>query len=282
MKKSTEEDRLEQEMKRKMIEDKFKEKEHHLIEKMEEMEKIISAFKKEIDILTSVPERRPPQLTAANSEKDDLERRIVLLGKTGVGKSATGNTILGKNRFRSLYSCRTVTSQCEIGQAEVAGRNVCVVDTPELFDTEISAEDLAEEIGRSMFLSNPGPHVFLYVLPIARFTQQEEHVFLEFKMMFGEEMRKYTIFLFTHGEILQGKSLEAGFQKNRALRRLVEQCGGGYHVFNNEDGGNRQQVTELLEKIDRMVKQNDQSYYSIQMFQDSNCSSERNRGCRIM
>uniref|UniRef100_A0A8C1YU80 AIG1-type G domain-containing protein n=1 Tax=Cyprinus carpio TaxID=7962 RepID=A0A8C1YU80_CYPCA len=61
--------------------------------------------------------------------------RIVLLGETGVGKSGTGNTILGEKVFRSALRMRSITSECSAAHATVSGRSVSVVDTHILTST---------------------------------------------------------------------------------------------------------------------------------------------------
>jgi hypothetical protein len=90
---------------------------------------------------------------------------------------------------------------CAVGRSTSDGNILVVVDTPGFIDTSCKTQEekklKAKEITKSIQKTLPGPHAFLIVMKLCRFTSEERQAIEEIKKVFGPDLLKYSVVIFT-------------------------------------------------------------------------------------
>ncbi|VVB08658.1 unnamed protein product [Arabis nemorensis] len=178
-------------------------------------------------------------------------RTLVLLGRIGNGKKATGNSILGETKFLSQARGKSITKQCALQTSVLRnGVTVNVIDTPGLFSASSTTEFTSGEIVRCLGLAKDGIDAVLLV----------------FSILFGCRIVDYIIIVFTNADALKvGETLEDYLEDCPEFQGILKECSDRKVLFDNRceisESKKDEQVQDLLNLVEQISKKNNGKSY---------------------
>ncbi|XP_062846908.1 GTPase IMAP family member 9 [Trichomycterus rosablanca] len=186
---------------------------------------------------TKPKKRRSSVDEPPNVSTEDKSLRIITFGNSEDYQFSLTKLILKNAFFDSDDPNATLTTK---NSESISGRNVTVVNTPNLKNHDLMHFTFKKELKKSVCFSCPGPHVVLFTLGPSDMKSDAYNIFKPVVQYFGEKILNHTVVVLYHE--LQGDN----------YRELIEKCHQRYLIV-NENTDIAEMTNKLFDIIDQII-----------------------------
>lgn len=168
---------------------------------------------------------------------------ILVVGKSGNGKSAVCNTLLGEEKFATGRSMAATTTTVQYADRPYNNMIIRVIDTPDITNCGLdSYTDRQAEVTRwKTILDSAQPSmVLLTVRCDVRYTAEEFDVYRQIQNHWQSlSLNKVLVVAFTFGDRQDYDIRDDVTNPPPELRQILQRAEKRYMVFTNKDSDNR-------------------------------------------
>ncbi|XP_076457892.1 GTPase IMAP family member 8-like isoform X2 [Babylonia areolata] len=194
------------------------------------------------------------------TKKSKREYSVLIIGKTGNGKSSLANTITGAKNFPVGRGLSSTTTDAQSFTAEVQGRYLKVIDTPDFTNLMADKRTAQQHVDRWKVLTNSLPDVIILTVRCdVRYTKEEHDIYQAIQDRWGDRsvFQKRLMVAFTFGD-RQDEDLEEELEMVcEELKSVLKDAKNRFVQVNNRarGEGKMEQLDNICRQLNRVINQ---------------------------